>query len=127
MTTYGYVSVSALDQNQNRQLDAMETLQIPCDHIFSDKQSGKDTKRPGLQKLLATVAYGDTVIVESVSRFTRNTKDLLDLIEWLTAKGVEFVSQKEHIDTSTPTGMFMLNLLINAIVNLLVHLLLSTG
>jgi DNA invertase Pin-like site-specific DNA recombinase len=46
--------------------------------------------------------------VESVSRFARNTKDLLDLIDRLTAKGVEFVSQKEHIDTTTPTGKFML-------------------
>ena len=108
MAIYGYVRVSAIDQNQNRQLDAMEALNIPIEHIFSDKQSGKNTARPGLQKLLTTVRRGDTVIVESVSRFARNTKDLLDLIEKLMAKGVEFVSQKEHIDTSTPTGKFMI-------------------
>jgi DNA invertase Pin-like site-specific DNA recombinase len=108
MALYGYVRVSAIDQNQNRQLDAMEALNIPHDQIFSDKQSGKNTARPGLQSLLATVRHGDTVIVESVSRFARNTKDLLDLIDKLTAKGVEFVSQKEHIDTSTPTGKFMI-------------------
>ena len=51
---------------------------------------------------------GDTVIVESISRFARNTRDLLDLVEQLTEKQVEFVSRKEAIDTTTPTGKFML-------------------
>ena len=51
---------------------------------------------------------GDTVIVESISRFARNTRDLLDLVERLTEKQVEFVSHKEAIDTTTPTGKFML-------------------
>ena len=50
------------------------------------------------------------VLVESISRFARNTKDLLELVEQLTAKGVEFISQKEAIDTSTPTGKFMLTI-----------------
>ena len=50
------------------------------------------------------------VLVESISRFARNTKDLLELVEQLTAKGVEFISQKESIDTSTPTGKFMLTI-----------------
>ena len=54
------------------------------------------------------VRKGDTVIVESISRFARNTRDLLELVEQLTAKGVEFVSRKEAIDTTTPTGKFML-------------------
>jgi len=102
------VRVSSLEQNENRQLDAMETLGIPRTRIFIDKQSGKDAARPGLQKLLSKVKQGDIVIVESVSRFARNTRDLLDLIDKLTTKGVEFVSQKEHIDTTTPTGKFML-------------------
>ena len=108
MKTYGYCRVSDICQNENRQLDAFEALKIPTKQIFIDKQSGKDTARPGLQSLLKTVKRGDTVIVESVSRFARNTRDLLELIDKLTAKGVEFVSQKEHIDTSTPTGKFML-------------------
>jgi len=108
MATYGYVRVSDASQNESRQLDAMEALNIPQKQVFIDKQSGKDTARPGIQKLLKTVKPGDTVIVESVSRFARDTRDLLGLIDKLTAKGVEFVSQKEHIDTSTPTGKFML-------------------
>jgi len=108
MKKYGYVRVSSADQNEDRQLIAMSNLGIPKANIFMDKQSGKNTARPGLQKLLATVKRGDTVIVESVSRFARNTRDLLELIDKLTAKSVEFVSQKEHIDTTTPTGKFML-------------------
>ena len=108
LDTYGYVRVSSADQNEDRQMIAMSELKIPPSNIFTDKQSGKNTARPGLQQLLATVQKGDTVIVESVSRFARNTRDLLDLIDKLTAKGVEFVSQKEHIDTTTPTGKFML-------------------
>jgi len=108
MSQFGYVRVSAVNQNEDRQLIAMDALGIPNDHIFTDKQSGKNTARPGLQKLLKTVEQGDTVIVESVSRFARNTRDLLELIEKLTMMGVDFVSQKEHIDTTTPTGKFML-------------------
>ena len=60
--------------------------------------------------MMAYVRRGDTVIVESISRFARNTRDLLDLIEQLSAKGVEFVSKKEAIDTTTPTGKFMLTI-----------------
>jgi len=108
MKKYGYCRVSDVQQNENRQLDAMNALGIPHSQIFVDKQSGKNTARPGLKKLMAAVNEGDSVIVESVSRFARNTKDLLELIDRLTAKGVEFVSQKESIDTSTPTGKFML-------------------
>ena len=56
------------------------------------------------------VRRGDTVIVESISRFARNTRDLLDLVEQLTVAGVEFVSKKEAIDTTTPSGKFMLTI-----------------
>jgi len=102
----GYVRVSTAEQNIARQEVLMQDLSV--DEIFIDKVSGKDTKRPELQKLLAYVRKGDTVIVESVSRFARNTKDLLDLIDILKDKHVDFVSEKEDIDTSTPTGKFML-------------------
>lgn len=105
---YGYVRVSDVSQCEDRQIIAMNETGIPPENIFTDKQSGKNTARPALQELMETVKNDDTVIVESVSRFARNTKDLLDLIDKLTAKGVEFVSQKENIDTSTPTGKFML-------------------
>ncbi|MCL1866311.1 MAG: recombinase family protein [Oscillospiraceae bacterium] len=108
MNKYGYIRVSTTEQCTDRQLIAMTELKIPKENIYIDKLSGKNTARPDLQKLLSAVKRGDTVVVESVSRFARNTRDLLDLIEKLTSKGVDFVSQKENIDTSTPTGKFML-------------------
>jgi DNA invertase Pin-like site-specific DNA recombinase len=110
MAQFVYIRVSTLDQNPNRQIDAATALGIPQECIFLDRLSGKDTKRPEQQRLMATVQSGDTVIVESISRFARNTRDLLDLVEQLMEKGVEFVSQKENIDTSTPTGKFMLTI-----------------
>jgi len=105
---YAYVRVSTKEQQDLRQFIAMESRGIPSERIFSEKQSGKDIKRPQLQSLMDTVQKGDTVVVESISRFARNTRDLLGLVEKLTAKGVEFVSLKEHIDTTTPTGRFTL-------------------
>jgi DNA invertase Pin-like site-specific DNA recombinase len=92
MAKYAYVRVSSLDQNEDRQLDAMKMLKIPQENIFSEKISGKDTHRPKLQALLAAVKPGDSVTVESISRFARNTKDLLDLVEQLTSKGAEFIT-----------------------------------
>ena len=105
---YAYIRVSTKEQQDHRQFLAMEEKGIPPNQIFSEKLSGKDTKRPALQALLNKVQKGDTIIVESISRFARNTKDLLGLVEKLTVKGVEFISLKEHIDTTTPTGRFTL-------------------
>jgi DNA invertase Pin-like site-specific DNA recombinase len=83
--------------------------ELGVDEIYIDKASGKNKDgRVQLNKMLTYVRLGDTVIVESISRFARNTRDLLDLIDKLAEKGVEFISQKEHIDTTTPTRKFML-------------------
>lgn len=86
----------------------MQSLGV--DEVYIDRMSGKNTERPELQKMMEYVRHGDTVIVESISRFARNTRDLLDLVERLTGKGVEFISKKEAIDTTTPTGKFMLTI-----------------
>jgi DNA invertase Pin-like site-specific DNA recombinase len=102
----GYVRVSTAEQNTARQEVLMKELAV--DEVYIDKISGKNTDRPELQKMMQYVRKGDTVIVESISRFARNTKDLLNLIDELKAKKVEFISKKECIDTSTPTGIFML-------------------
>ena len=102
----GYIRVSTKEQNTIRQEYLMESLGV--DEIYIDRMSGKTRDRPELNKMLDYVRKGDTVVVESISRFARNTRDLLDLTEQLTAKGVEFVSQKEAIDTTTATGKFML-------------------
>ena len=108
MAIFGYIRVSSTEQHEDRQIIAMQGLKEPPSEIFIDKQSGKDVKRPELRRLMCTIKKGDTVIVESISRFARNTRDLLSLVDQLTSKGVEFISQKERIDTSTPTGKFML-------------------
>ncbi|MCL2372620.1 MAG: recombinase family protein [Defluviitaleaceae bacterium] len=108
MKKYGYCRVSTKEQNPRRQLLAMEAQGIPPGQVFCEKLSGKDANRHALQALMEAVQPGDTIIVESISRFARNTKDLLVLVERLAANGVNFISLKEHIDTTTPTGRFML-------------------
>ena len=102
----GYIRVSTAEQNTARQEVLMEQLGV--DKIYIDRMSGKSKVRPQLKDMLTFVRVGDTVIVESISRFARNTRDLLELIEQLREKGVEFQSQKEAIDTTTPSGKFML-------------------
>ena len=104
----GYVRVSTEDQNTIRQELLMKELGV--DEVYIDRLSGKSTDRPSLKAMLSYVRNGDTVIVSEISRFARNTRDLLDLIEQLNSKGVEFVSKKEAIDTTTPTGKFMLTI-----------------
>ncbi len=104
----GYVRVSTKEQNTARQDELMKSLGV--EKVFLDKMSGKNTDRPELQNMLGFVREGDSVIVESISRFARNTKDLLELTEQLNNKHVQFVSQKEKIDTNTPAGKFMLTI-----------------
>lgn len=104
----GYVRVSTKEQNTARQDELMKSMGV--DKVFYDKMSGKDTDRPQLQKMMNYVREGDVVIVESISRFARNTKDLLELTEQLNNKHVQFISQKENIDTNTPAGKFMLTI-----------------
>lgn len=102
----GYIRVSTLEQNEARQEVLMEQLGV--DKVYLDKMSGKSKDRPQLQAMMQYIREGDVVIVESISRFARNTKDLLSLIEELDQKNVAFISQKENIDTNTPSGRFML-------------------
>lgn len=104
----GYIRVSTAEQNTIRQEVLLKELGV--DEVFIDKASGKNTDRPELKRMIAYVRHSDTIIVESISRFARNTRDLLDLIDQLTAKNVEFISKKESIDTTTPTGKFMLTI-----------------
>lgn len=102
----GYVRVSTREQNTSRQDVLMEQLGV--ERVFTDQMSGKSKDRPELHKMMDFVREGDSITVESISRFARNTKDLLDLTATLKAKGVQFISKKESIDTSTPAGKFML-------------------
>lgn len=102
----GYVRCSTAEQNEARQLKMMSEQNV--EKVFLDKRSGKNTDRPEFKAMMAYVREGDTVVVESISRIARNTRDLLSIVADLTEKGVEFISLKENIDTTTPQGRFML-------------------
>ena len=104
-----YVRVSTVEQNEARQLEALSKYQI--EEWYNEKASAKDTKRPELQRMLKFVREGDTVYIHDFSRIARSTKDLLDIVEQLKAKGVHLVSNKEAIDTSTPQGRLMLTMI----------------
>jgi DNA invertase Pin-like site-specific DNA recombinase len=89
----GYVRVSSFDQNPERQLE-----NISLNKVFTDKASGKDTKRPELEALLAFVREGDTVVVHSMDRLARNLDDLRRLVQMLTKRSIriEFVKEGLH-------------------------------
>lgn len=102
----GYVRVSTGEQSLHRQEKAL--IERGVEKIYSDVISGACWDRPGLCSMMNFVREGDTVMVESISRFARNTRDLLELTERLAALGADFVSLSEAIDTQSPTGKFML-------------------
>lgn len=104
-----YVRVSTVEQNESRQLEALEKHNI--DKWFTEKVSGKDTNRPQLQAMLEFVREGDTVYIHDFSRLARSTKDLLDIVELLNKKGVSLVSNKENLDSSTATGKLMITMI----------------
>lgn len=103
-----YQRVSTIDQNLARQKQWANRYSV--EKVFADKCSGKNAKRPELEKMLEFVREGDFVIVESIDRLARCVKDLLEIVGKLKAKQVQFISIKENIDTSTPTGKFCLRL-----------------
>ena len=108
---YAYIRVSSVDQNEERQIQAMKKHEIPAENYFVEKISGKNTDRPELQRLLATVKDGDTIFIHDFSRLSRSVSDLLRLVDDLNARGVHLVSNKENLDTSTPTGKLMLTMI----------------
>ena len=106
---YGYARVSTADQLLDRQIDMLK--QYGVDKLFTEKMSGTNKSRPELDNLLSQLREGDTVIVESLSRLGRSTKNLIELVELFQAKGVHLVSLKESIDTSTPSGKLLFTLM----------------
>ena len=105
----GYIRVSSIEQNTESQKELLKNVGI--DKVFEEKISGKNAKRPELQAMLDYVRAGDTVYVKDLSRLARNTKDLLDIVEYLTNKEVALKSIKENIDTSTNFGKLMITFL----------------
>lgn len=111
MNTYFYIRVSTKEQNIARQDVMAKNYNIPIANIYIERVSGKNIiDRPVLINMMGVLRQGDKLIVDSISRFARNTKDLISLVEQLNNKGVVFISLKESIDTTTPTGMFMLTI-----------------
>ncbi len=103
----GYVRVSSFDQNPDRQLE-----QIEVGKVFTDKASGKDTQRPELERLLAFVREGDTVVVHSMDRLARNLDDLRRIVQGLTQRGVRMEFVKEGL-TFTGEDSPMANLMLS--------------
>jgi DNA invertase Pin-like site-specific DNA recombinase len=104
-----YVRVSTVEQNESRQLEGLKKYNI--DKWFTEKVSAKDTNRPELVAMIEYAREGDTIFIHSLDRLARNTKDLLEIVEGLTKKKINLVSNKENIDTSTPTGKLMLTMI----------------
>ena len=106
---YGYARVSTADQNLDRQLDALRKHGI--DKLFCEKMSGTKKNRPELDKMLAELSDGDTVVIESLSRLGRSVKNLSELMERFNMQNIRLVSMKETIDTTTPTGKLLYTIL----------------
>ncbi len=105
----GYARVSKDDQNLNRQIDQL--MAYGAEKIIQEKFTGTRQRRPGITQLLQTIRAHDVVVVESISRLGRNTLDILNLIQLLHQKQIKFVSLKEQMDTETPTGRAMLQMM----------------
>ena len=104
MANIAYIRVSTKEQNTGRQHNDFSVKGITIDKVYEEKVSGKNANRPQLKAMLDYVRSGDTVYVESYSRLARNTGDLLNIVNYLHDKGVNFVSLKDNIDTTTPQG-----------------------
>ena len=101
----GYARVSTEDQHLHLQIDALQ--KAGCEKIFKDEMSGAKTERPGLREAVDFVRQGDTLIVWRLDRLGRSLKDLIERVEELKQRQVEFRSLTENIDTSSSGGKFM--------------------
>lgn len=108
---FGYARVSTQTQNLDRQLDVLKSYGVTDDRLFVEKISGTEKERPELQKLQQFLRDGDILVIESLSRLGRSSKDLLTIIDHFDKQGVKVVSIKEQIDTRTPTGVLLTTVL----------------
>ncbi|HDS1736255.1 recombinase family protein [Pseudomonas sp. BP8] len=109
MARVGYIRVSSIDQNVDRQLDG-----VTLDKVFTDKESGATTDRPQLQAMLEYVREGDSIVVHSIDRFARSLSDLLKLVEDLTKRGIFIRFDKEQLEFTgedNPTQQLMLSMM----------------
>lgn len=106
---YGYARVSTVDQNLDRQMDALKKHGV--DRLFCEKMSGTKKNRPELDRMLGTIKKGDTIVIESLSRLGRSVKNLAELIEFFNENNIRLVSLKETLDTTTSTGKLLFTIL----------------
>ena len=109
----GYVRVSTKDQDTALQRDALIKYGVPEENIYSDSASGKTMKRPGLRRALRAARSGDKVVVWKLDRLGRSVIGVLDAVEKLNKDGIELVSITESLDSTTPMGRLMMNILIS--------------
>ena len=107
MSNVGYARVSSAGQNLESQLEALSA----CDKVFQEKESGAKAERPQLATMLDYVREGDTITVTKLCRLARNTKHLLEVVDYLDQKGVSLVVLNLGIDTKSPTGRLMLTMI----------------
>ena len=104
----GYARASLEKQAIDRQLDELADAGVGPGNIYQEKITGTKRDRPELNRLLAGLREGDTVMVVELSRVSRSTKDLLDIVELIRAKGAHFRSLNESwLDTTTPQGQLI--------------------
>src|SRR5271166_6927934 len=112
--TVAYIRVSSVDQNTDRQLEAINSA--APDKVFTDRCSGKDTKRPQLEAMLSYVREGDTVVVHSLDRLGRNLDDLRKVVTGLNTRGIAVQFLKENLmfagdDSDSSLSKLMFNML----------------
>ena len=105
----GYARVSTTDQNLDVQLDELRAH--GCERIFTDKATGTNMARAGLEEMLAFVRDGDALVVTRLDRFARSLPDLYAMLDRLTKQGVAFNCLRQSIDTGTSTGKLTLAIL----------------
>lgn len=111
MTDFGYCRVSRLDQDPELQFAALADAGVSPDHTYTDRISGTKDDRPGLSRVLAELEAGDRLTVWKLDRLGRSTSHLIQTVNELGERGVEFRSLTEALDTTTPSGRLVFTVL----------------
>lgn len=107
----GYARVSTQDQNLDLQIIALKKAGCAEEHIYYDRMSGSRLDRPGLKDALTHLRTGDTLVIWKLDRLARSVKGLVDLVADLEAKGINFCSLTDQIDTGSPAGRFFFHVM----------------
>jgi DNA invertase Pin-like site-specific DNA recombinase len=108
---HGYARVSTHGQVTDRQTDALRLAGVDEAHLYVDQLSGSTLRRPALDKLLAHLRPGDTVVIQSLDRLGRNTRQLLEWVDDLSDRGVHLRILQLGVDSSTPAGKMVLTVI----------------